>query len=332
MASGHFTVTHSVLSSEALIETLHVNYEIGDITDCQLFARGANDTYMIETTVRPYMLRIYTHEWRSISEIHYELDAINHLASKGQLVSAPIVNRQGSFVFSVNAPEGERHAVLFQYASGRDLNYRVDASDNQDAFKYGQSVALVHKNSADFKSNQKRFKLDAVHLIDEPIANIRSLLKHRPNDMSQLEDQVGRLKKWLEQNSPYLESGFCHGDFHGGNGHINENGITFFDFDCCGNGWRAYDSAVVRWRARLTGSEDRLWPEYLRGYNSVRAMADEDLTATEMFVAIRHIWLMGFHARHTSRHGRGLMNAQYFDRQIGFLREWDTGFMQAEMS
>lgn len=332
MVAGHFPVTHSVLSSKALIEKLHIDYEIAEIVDCQLYARGSNDTYLVKTDIQPYVLRVYTHEWRSISEIHYELAAINHLASKGLSVAAPIANRKGSFIFSVNAPEGERHAVLFQYASGREIVYSGDAADSYGAFEYGRAVALVHKNSADFRSDQQRFSLDTAHLIDEPIANIRPLLKHRPNDMAKLENLAGYLKQWLEQNASYLESGFCHGDFHGGNAHIYENDITFFDFDCCGNGWRAYDSAVVRWSARLAKSEDRLWPEYLRGYNSVREMEDADLKAIEMFIAIRHIWLMGFHTGHSPLHGRGWMNDNYFDRQLGFLREWETEFIQAETS
>jgi thiamine kinase-like enzyme len=40
-----------------------------------------------------------------------------------------------------------------------------------------------------------------------------------------------------------LEIGFCHGDFHGGNACQKDGSFTFYDFDCCGWGYRAYDLA-----------------------------------------------------------------------------------------
>ena len=80
------------------------------------------------------------------------------------------------------------------------------------------------------------------------IINIRPFLTHRPEDLRFIEIFKEELLDVL-LNIPRdeLDYGFCHGDFHGLNAHKNNKGITFFDFDCCGFGWRAYDIAVFRW-------------------------------------------------------------------------------------
>ena len=63
-----------------------------------------------------------------------------------------------------------------------------------------------------------------------------------------------------------LQPGFCHGDASGGNAHISGRTITFFDFDCCGCGFRAYDVAVYLSNSEFRGPEmaARRWREYSR--------------------------------------------------------------------
>ena len=319
--------THSVLSPQALTKYVLSGYDIAPVSGCHIYARGVNDTYWVETTDKRYMLRIYVLGWRTESEIQYELDAISHLASKGLAVAEAVPDRCGKFIQLLGAPEGERYAVLFQFAWGKEMD--DEATEAEDSFAYGKTVALIHEHSTDFKSDHKRFNLDAMHLIDEPMARIKPFLNYRPSDLAELESLASYLKEWLDQNGPHLEKGFCHGDFHGGNGHMNQSEITFFDFDCCGHGWRAYDAAVFRWNARLRKKEDRKWPEFIRGYRSVRQFSDVETNATGIFIAIRHIWLMGLHTELAPSHGRGWMNDQYFTRQREFLKAWKAEFMQA---
>ena len=93
-----------------------------------------------------------------------------------------------------------------------------------------------------------------------------------------------------DQDADY---GLCHGDFHGWNAHYHADTLTFFDFDDCGYGWRAYDLAVFRWDARLDEKEDERWEAFVKGYRSKREISDADLKLTTTFMAIRDIWLMG---------------------------------------
>ena len=86
-----------------------------------------------------------------------------------------------------------------------------------------------------------------------------------------------RIRSYLER-IPSPKQGFCHGDFHAANAHLTEgNTVTFFDFDCCGFGYRAYDIAIFKWDSRLMGKEKETerWEAFLRGYMGLRDLSLE---------------------------------------------------------
>lgn len=103
---------------------------------------------------------------------------------------------------------------------------------------------------------------------------------------------------------------------------LNDRQVTFFDFDCCGPGWRAYDIAVFRWSIELSKGGETLWESYLEGYTRNRAIHELDMEAIPLFVAIRHIWLLGLHVHLGADFGSGWLNKQYFDRNMSFLKKW----------
>ncbi len=57
------SVIHSILDSEALIDTVLRHYPISDIRNCKLYKRGLNDTYLVETDQQRYILRVYRRGW-----------------------------------------------------------------------------------------------------------------------------------------------------------------------------------------------------------------------------------------------------------------------------
>jgi Ser/Thr protein kinase RdoA (MazF antagonist) len=83
-------------------------------------------------------------------------------------------------------------------------------------------------------------------LILSPVESVGPFLADRTGDREYLLKLANRLVAKLEAlPMSSLEEGFCHGDHQGWNAHIKEDGtLTFFDFDCCGPGWRAYDIAA----------------------------------------------------------------------------------------
>lgn len=322
--NNYFPVTHSILSAKALMAEVLPAYPIGSPIECKFLNQGLNDTYFVRTATEKYILRVYRAGWRSHADINFELSALLHLKRLNVPVSAPVLREDGELLLTISAPEGPRTIVLFTYASGKEPTYA--AREESEAYHYGRSVAQIHLKTDGFRSQHQRFDLDLEHLLDEPLRSIQPLLQHRSDDWAYLQALSKKLRQHVVSIPlSSLDYGFCHGDFHGWNVHIDQaDTLTFFDFDCCGYGWRAYDIAVFRWNARLRGKDNERWPHFLRGYREVRPISEVDVLAAWYFVAIRQFWLLGLHTSHGADWGYGWMTDQYFDEALKFFREWEA--------
>lgn len=306
---------HSVLSPSELLEKVVPHYAVPTPAVCKFWHRGVNDTYRLSANGENYVLRIYRQGWRTISAIKFELSALLYLYHQGATVAIPIKKRDGGFVTSVLAPEGERYIIVTRYAEGSILKFE----NPSDATLFGQSVAEIHRCSSGFQPAFTRDKLDLRYLVEQPLVNIQPYLAHRPKDLDFLTGFAARLSSMVRAAADRLDYGFCHGDFHGENAHYHGQKVTHFDFDCCGFGWRSYDLATFRWVMRLLGKEDRLWSCFLAGYHSVREISDLDLELIKPFMAIRDIWFFGLNTGNSL--AQGWLNDDYMDIHMEFLRE-----------
>lgn len=238
-----------------------------------------------------------------------------YLHKKGASVAVPVERKDGGFITAILAPEGERYAIVTQYAEGTILTF----DDARDALTFGQAAAAIHCCSSGFKPRVFRHRLDLNHLIEQPLANIKPYLSHRVSDWECLRALATRLaRRVTSAGVDSLDYGFCHGDFHGENAHEQDGKVTHFDFDCCGFGWRSYDLATFKWTIRLLGKEHKLWDSFLDGYRSVREIADLDLSLVETFVGIRDIWYFGLNTG--SSLAQGWLNDRYVDFHLDFLK------------
>jgi len=321
-----FPATYSTLSAEALAAWLEASYEFGTVTACRLLHRGLNDSYLVEAARGRHVLRVYRAGWRTTEEIAYEVAALEHLGAKGVPVALPMRRRDGNVVDWLRAAEGNRAAVLFTHAPGRELDGSIE-----DSRRYGRAVASVHAATDDFETGHERFALDLEHLLTEPLAAIRPFLRHRPTDLDTIETLASLVRRRVAAlPAGEMDRGFCHGDFHGDNAHIGGDTVMMFDFDCCGPGWRAYDIAVFRWRWGDDEAGEARWTAFLEGYRSLRPIGEADLAAVPLFVVARAIWLRGLHAANTADWGRSWLNDAYWDRLLKGLREWQAKHLGCE--
>ena len=326
MVYSGFPVTNSTLKSQALVERILSKYKLPTPIKCKFLSLGVNDTYRVNAGSSTYYFRVYRFGWRTKVEIEAELDMLTYLHRRHLPVSYPIKRKDGRYLNRIAAPEGVRYAALFSNAPGKQVNLNIKQSCS-----YGELAAQVHACLDKTPDDPRRFHLNSSHFIDEPLQHIGPFLDHRKEDFDYL-DRVGR-ELWLkiddllpEKKKP--EYGNCHGDHHGGNVNLDNDGnLTLFDFDCYGYGWRAYDIAVFLWdrgfdlsktgKARRT----RKWNSFLKGYSKVRALSDRELAATVVFVPIRHIWLLGLHTQISETLGTWTHDG-YFDRNIDFIKKW----------
>lgn len=322
MDNTYFPATHSILSTGALLSYAQERYDIGEAIECTFLNYGLNDTYLLRTSSGKYILRVYRLGWRSLSDILYELDLLLHLHRKNVPVSFPLAMKDGALLSTLNTLEGPRQVVLFTYAEGKMPPGPQDETYETYSLHYGRVVAQIHNALDDFSSQHARFHLDLDHLLDKPIQTILPALADRPEDQAYLLRVVASLKEQVARlPASELEWGACHGDLHGGNAHATEEQLTFFDFDGCGPGWRAYDIAVFLWSREESHQDEKLWEVFLAGYMQHRTLQPVDLAAVPVFVAIRQIWLLGLHTANAPDWGYSMLNDFYFDVSMNILKE-----------
>ena len=317
-----FPTVHSILAPTALTAEILPHYDLENPVNCIFLARGVNDTYLVQAGTEKYILRIYTVGQRSLSDILYEIDILLHLERNGVSVSTPVAQGDGNYINVLQAPEGPRQVVLFTYAQGKALNRHAAT----DSYHHGRAVATIHNATTSFTSTHTRTALDLPYLLDQSMQNIASLLAYTSADWSYLQGFAERLHSQIAHFSAQgLDWGVCHGDCHMLNDHINNDEmITFFDFDFCGMGWRAYDLAIVRWSEGFYNMdpEDVLWQAFLKGYKEQRHIAERDLVSIPAFVAVREIWHTALIASMQLSSGM-----QDFDRlmqrTVRLLGEWE---------
>lgn len=224
----------------------------------------------------------------------------------------------------MKAPEGLRYGVLFSYSKGERPQINVDNSK-----LIGAALGKLHRKSDNFAPTYERgFKLDTKHLLDEPAAMISPILKKYLGDKAEesLHTVVENIKADLAELE--LETGFCHGDFHNHNMHIDNGEVEVFDFDCCATGYRAYDVAVSWWNLKnnYKNLEVECWDAFLEGYLEERELAGDDLKSLPLFITARRIWLLGTMLQNDDVWGTNWINArtlEFFLWQLKTDRLWD---------
>ncbi len=261
------------------------------VKDVRFLTRGLNDTYKVVGKESFYAYRIYRHGWRNEAAIKFELDAILYLKNKGYEAVGPVQETGGLCVKKIVAPEGDRYGVLFSFAEGER-----PAINPENTYLIGKSLGRLHRLSNGFTSEHERgYSIDLTHLLDEPVSFIRPILKQYLGEtaVEVLNETVKYLKEELETAN--LEIGFCHGDFHNHNMHLHKGALQVFDFDCCANGYRAYDVAVSWWNLlhNYKQEEKECWNTFLQGYEQEYSLDEENRKALPLFITTRRIWLLG---------------------------------------
>jgi Ser/Thr protein kinase RdoA (MazF antagonist) len=323
-----FPVIASTLSPTALLEEILPGFGIGAVIDCKFYSGGFNHTYRIKSfDGKTYYLRAYRIQWRTLADVQYELDVLNYLYRKGFPAISPIPYKDERPFCIVNAPEGPRILVLFTEAVGEEISYEQKPAEI--AQRYGRAVAQMHNTLEDFNSPHPRFHLDLTHFIDQPLSNIWPFLAQRPDDWNYLQHFAETLRqRILAVASESLEQGFCHGDLQGYHANIAPDGsLTFFDFDCGGFGYRAYDLAVFLWCCRLEDAVATRWEPFLTSYRETRPIHNRDVQAIPLFVCARYLWHMGVHTQNSPDWGIDFLSDKYFNSRIKDLRQAEEDYL-----
>ncbi len=326
--SHPFPALASILSPQALIDRVLPGFAVGEIAECRLYSTGFNHTYRLTTAAgSTYYLRAYRRGWRTLDDIRYEIDLLNHLKHKSFPAAQPVPCRDGQYYCAVPAPEGRRYLALFTEAPGHEVSY--DREPEQVAKRYGQAVARMHNALDDFSSPHPRFRLDLAYFVDRPLPYIQPFLAHRPDDWAYVQHFAAALRdRLLRLPAGQLEQGACHGDLQGYHANVAPDGaLTFFDFDCGGYGYRAYDLAVFLWCCRLQDAVAARWAPFLQAYRETRPLSDLDVQAVPLFVCARYLWHIGVHTQNAPDWGIDFLNNDYWATHLKRLRDAESDYL-----
>jgi len=323
MTDEVFPVLYSTLTSKALVSKVLPCYEIGSVVRCQFWNRGLSDVYLVDTHQHPYVLRVSHAHWRSKSDIDFELELLDFLRQRHIPVAYPLRTQDGQLSVEINAPEGKRYAALFTYAPGRVA--LGDLTPTQGKI-LGETVAKLHVAAADFCSQAKRQPLTLEYLLDNSLQIIAPFLHHKPQDLAYLVEAIAQIKHQLEnfpQKPPFW--GICWGDPHSGNVHFTaDNQITLFDFDQCGYGWRIFEIAKFFQVALCTGVARTIREAFLAGYQSVEAIAPDEMNCLQAFTQTAYIWVWAISLNYAMTHHYCRLDDYYFNHRLAQLKMLKT--------
>lgn len=324
-----FPVITSLVEPQALLQLVSRQYKLTNLTACWLIRSYVNDVYKI-TTEQPYenyALKVYRANLRTEPEIAYEQELLLHLARNQVRVAQPIAQTDGSLIGKLVAPEGLRFYVLYEYASGTkpappfspDLYYR-----------FGQASAQLHRGFDTFSSAYSRPPLDFEYLLERPLQKIEPFLaSHRPEDWRFLQELARLVKARITELATIeagLKWGICHGDLTLDNLHITEdNQFIFYDFDFCGQTWRAYEPNGVFQYDHSGAALPGIWEAFLSGYREFYPFSDNDVKAIPYMVIANGLWVIGYDVSLlAATRGRWIVGDSYFDRELASWRKWLT--------
>lgn len=317
--AGH--VPLSGLSADAILEQLLPHYALPAPLRCRFLTRGMHDNYLVESVGQKYIIRVYRSRWRSMEEILFELDFLNHLRRCGCPVAHPVMTTTSEPLVTVRTTDGERTAVLFTYAPGIAPGRAIESRHSESL---GQVVARIHHAADTFSTTHVRQVLEIDYLLDASVeAIIPYLTREQREAVQAMQRRMRNALPVMPRQAPWF--GPCTGDVNPRNFHVDEHGhITVFDFDQCGLGWRAFE--IGKFFASLpSGPEsEALRAAFLRGYESVRTLEPEERRAILPFSVVSCLWVMALHAYNADLAGQLLADPNFWNRKLGVLRELES--------
>ncbi|WP_161599526.1 GrpB family protein [Hymenobacter nivis] len=322
-APPSFPVSASTLDAQALGHLVAERYALGASSTCRLLKTGINHTYLLADADRQYVLRVYSHNWRTRPEIEAELALLLQLRAKGLGVSYPLADRAQELIQEVAAPEGRRYLVLFSFAAGGKVRFLNPAA----CTAIGAMLGQLHQVTSGQPLARPAYTPDL--LLTQSYASARTFFAEELPEMEYLRTTSRHLAQAFAQAGPAaLPTGAVHLDFWYDNMAITEqNEITVFDFDFCGNGPAVLDVAyfclqLFNIEADKQQYEDKV-AHFLAGYGRVRSLSADERQLVPAAGAAVWLFYLGVQVQRFDW-TNFFLSANYLKVYVGMMRAWLT--------
>lgn len=316
---SRFSVVSSILLPADLATFVHETYSLSAATSCKLLKAGINHTYRIHSGDNNFVFRIYSYNWRTKEEITEELNFLQRLKQHGVSVSYPIADKSGNFIQTIQAPEGPRFAVLFSYAPG----HKIQNYSKETHFEIGKLMAGIHVLAKDQKQNRVTYTPDV--LLRQSLDSIMQFLPDDTDEMQFLITTLPLLEnELLHADNLLLRKGIVHLDIWFDNLNISDNNkITLFDFDFCGNGWLCMDIAYYILQLHNTEKDeaerDSKMQAFYNGYETIQTISTEEKKLIPILGVCLFYFYLGVQCRRFDNWSNTFLNENYLKRFITIL-------------
>ncbi|WP_120632768.1 phosphotransferase [Ruegeria sp. EL01] len=279
-----------------------------------LIAARENSVYNVSAGTGPVALRLHRQGYRTDAELWSELEWMSAVSKGGISVPTPIASQSGKMLHVI---EGVQVDVL-SWLPGvplADTVTEMAAAGRATLFhSIGREMARLHlvSDSWDRPYGFVRCAWDREGLLgDAPLwdrfwdnpalsADDRNMLLALRRKASA--DLVG-----IGGNQDY---GLIHADLVSANIMVSNNALSLIDFDDGGFGFRLFEIAT----ALLKFSDDTDFPTIrsglIKGYQAIRPI---DLTAIDMFMALRAASYVGWNITRMNEKGGAARNERFID-------------------
>lgn len=317
-----FPVINSTLSANKLGELLQHKYDLSENTECNLFRAGMNHVYMVTDVNEKYVFRVYTFDWRTKKEIAEELRLLIHLNENKTPISFPIADNLNEYIQELNAPEGKRFGVLFSFADGvKSARFTAETS-----FFIGQALAKVHKSTENFTLS--RITYDNKVLLINSIKRTRKFFKKETDETKFLEEMANFLQNEFNNvENEQIRFGAVHLDVWFDNMHFNEeNKVTLFDFDFCGNGWLCLDISYFLFQLFTTNLNENDYKikaeSFLKGYETITEVSKEEKRILPFVCLAIMTYYISMQCDRYDNWTNIFLNEDHLKRFVGNLKRW----------
>lgn len=316
---AHFPVISSTLSADHVALFVQEKYALSANTTCALLKTGINHSYLITDEGDKYVFRIYSLNWRSVTEINEEIRLLNLLHQNSIAVSYPLTDAKGNYIQHLDAPEGERYAVMFSFAKGdKMLNFPTELH-----YKVGQTMARIHQAAT--CTELQRITYTPKVLLQDPFKYLNKFLPAESDEMTwMLSTQKTLMQVLTNADESQLRRGAVHMDIWFDNMNFSTDGkVTIFDFDFCGNGWLVLDVAYYILQLHSTEKDETereaKKKSFFEGYESILKITDEEKHLIPALGVSLYIFYLGIQSQRFDNWSNVFLNETYLKRFINLL-------------
>jgi Ser/Thr protein kinase RdoA (MazF antagonist) len=285
----------STIAPSALLTIAKEAYGVAASATCELLQHYLDATYLVSDAGNSRIVRLFNSRWWTREEVEGEVAVLRHLELRGVGVAAPVPRRDGTWVTTVQAPEGQRQLLAYQYLEGDAL------VPSRDAVKLGEAVGRMHRALEDCVLEHPRRELTLRGFMKDTFDATISQLSEEHEHRRYLEGlRVRVLSRADSVGLASFREGLCHGDLNFSNAVRKADGeIALYDFEGCGVGILAYDLGVFRWNQWLFGAPEQIWLDFLKGYRRTNELPERELAGIDLLVLLRQAYMVGHDARRT---------------------------------